>query len=85
MLSYALTQVAVGNNQAALAKLSENESVIPVADLGLALALAGQPEQGVHYLVNAVRNGESTISENRLALITFQQTICKYNVCFTSK
>lgn len=60
VLSFALTQIAVGNNQAALTKLSENESVIPVADLGLAMALAGQPEQGVHYLVNAVRNGESS-------------------------
>lgn len=60
VLSYALAQVAIGNNQAALTKLSENESVIPVADLGLALALAGQPQQGVHYLVNAVRNGESS-------------------------
>ncbi|MFU7528794.1 SPOR domain-containing protein [Qipengyuania sp. ASV99] len=60
VLSFALTKVALGENSTALAKLSEFETVIPAVDLGLAMALAGQPERGVHYLVNAVRNGESS-------------------------
>ncbi len=60
VLSYALTKVALGDNSSALAKLSEFESDIPSADLGLALALAGEPERGVHYLINTVRNGENS-------------------------
>ncbi|BDI60339.1 SPOR domain-containing protein [Qipengyuania nanhaisediminis] len=60
VLSYALAEIAQGNKAAALAALSENQSIIPVADFGLALALAGQPEQGVHYLVNSVRNGDAS-------------------------
>jgi len=60
VLSYALAQVASGNNAEALTKLAEHEAVIPAVDLGLALALAGQPERGVHYLVNTVRNGENS-------------------------
>ncbi|WP_299191306.1 SPOR domain-containing protein [uncultured Erythrobacter sp.] len=60
VLSYALAQVASGNNSEALNKLSQHEAAIPSADLGLALALAGQPERGVHYLINTVRNGENS-------------------------
>ena len=60
VLSYALAQVASGNNAEALTKLAEHEAAIPAVDLGLALALAGQPERGVHYLVNTVRNGENS-------------------------
>ena len=60
ILSYALTKVAVGENADALNMLSEFEGVIPAADLGLALALAGQPERGVHHLINNVRNGENS-------------------------
>ena len=60
VLSYALAKVATGDNQAALAELNANQNSIPVADLGLAIALAGQPERGVQYLVNAVRQGESS-------------------------
>ncbi len=60
ILSYALTKIAVGENAAALNMLSEFQSVIPAADLGLALALAGEPERGVHHLINNVRNGENS-------------------------
>lgn len=60
VLSYALAKVATGDNQAALAKLSANQNIIPPADLGLALALAGQPDRGAQYLVNAVRQGENS-------------------------
>ncbi len=60
VLSYALAKIATGDNRAALTKLAEHEGSIPSADLGLALALAGQPERGVHYLVGTVRAGESS-------------------------
>ena len=43
-----------------MAQLSAFEDVIPAADLGLALALAGQPERGAQYLVNAVRQGHNS-------------------------
>ena len=60
ILSFALTKVAQGENAAALSMLSDFEGAIPAADLGLALALAGQPERGVHHLINTVRNGENS-------------------------
>lgn len=58
VLSYALAKVATGDNAAALAQLTANEGVIAPDDLGLALALAGQPERGVHLLINSVRQGD---------------------------
>jgi len=60
VLSFALAKVATGDNGAALAQLTANQNSIPVADLGLAMALAGQPERGVHHLINAVRNGQNS-------------------------
>ena len=38
--------------------LDEYARLIDPADLGLAYALAGQPERGTHVLINAVRNGD---------------------------
>lgn len=55
VLSFALAKIAVGDTGAAVSALDEFAQVIDQADLGLALALAGQPERGVHVLVNAVR------------------------------
>lgn len=60
VLSFALAKVATGDNEAALAELQRNDDRIPAADLGLALALAGQPDRGVQYLVNAVREGQAS-------------------------
>ncbi|WP_162627623.1 SPOR domain-containing protein [Erythrobacter sp. KY5] len=60
VLSYALAKVASGDNSAALVQLSAFEDDIAPADLGLALALAGQPERGVQYLINAVRHGHNS-------------------------
>lgn len=57
VLSFALAKTAMGEGRAAVEVLDEFARVIDSADLGLALALAGQPERGVHVLVNAVRNG----------------------------
>lgn len=71
VLSYALTQIANGNNTAALQQLQAHESAIPSADLGLALALAGSPERGVHYLVNAVRNGDTSAKARQNLAYTY--------------
>ena len=60
VLSYALAEVALGDNGAALSVLDQWEDDIDPADLGLALALAGQPDRGVHVLANALRGGQNT-------------------------
>ncbi len=60
VLSYALAATANGDNASALAKLDEWSADIDPADLGLAYALAGQPERGVHVLTNALRGGQNT-------------------------
>lgn len=60
VLSYALSQTAIGNSAAALEVLDEWQGSLDPADLGLALALAGQPDQGVHVLANALRGGQNT-------------------------
>ncbi|MEE4201420.1 tetratricopeptide repeat protein [Erythrobacter sp.] len=57
LLSYALALAAVGDNAEAVTVLKANQNVIPSADLGLALALAGQPSEGVRTLIRAIRNG----------------------------
>jgi Flp pilus assembly protein TadD len=55
VLSFALAKTALGEGQAAVQVLDDYARVIDPADLGLAYALAGQPERGVHVLINAVR------------------------------
>ncbi|MDP2131496.1 MAG: SPOR domain-containing protein [Erythrobacter sp.] len=55
VLSFALAKIALGEGRSASAVLDEYANLIDPADLGLALALAGEPERGVHVLVNAVR------------------------------
>ena len=59
-LSYALAQTAAGNHATALSTLDQWRGQIDPADLGLAMALAGDPDQGVHILGNALRNGQNT-------------------------
>ena len=71
VLSYVLAKVATGDNASALAALSEHQAIIPVSDFGLALALAGQPERGVHYLVNAVRNGDNSAKARQNLAYTY--------------
>ena len=56
VLSFALAKIAMGEGAAAVAVLDDYAQAIDPADLGLALALAGQPERGVHVLTNAVRD-----------------------------
>ncbi len=60
VLSYALTQTAIGGSKNALNTLSKHERMMDPADLGLAMALAGNPDRGVNVLTNAVRSGQNT-------------------------
>ncbi|WP_427968563.1 tetratricopeptide repeat protein [Altererythrobacter sp.] len=60
VLSYALAEAALGNNANAVSVLEQWEGNIDPADYGLAIALAGQPDRGVHVLSNALRAGENT-------------------------
>lgn len=60
VLSYALAQTALGNNAAAAAALNEHAHTIDGADLGLALALAGQTDRGVEILGNELREGQNS-------------------------
>lgn len=65
VLSFALAKIATGDSRAAVAVLDEHAQGIDPADLGLALALAGEPERGVHVLVNAVRGAEQSTPKLR--------------------
>ena len=59
-LSLALAQIAAGQQQPALSTLGTYRDSIDPSDLGLAMSLAGRPEQGVHILGNALRGGQTT-------------------------
>lgn len=54
-LNLALTQVATGDWAAAQARLHANAAAIPVGDLGLATALAGNPAAAIEILNAAAR------------------------------
>ncbi|QDM41528.1 SPOR domain-containing protein [Altererythrobacter sp. TH136] len=60
VLGFALASVAAGDRAAALRVLSDYGDDIAAADLGLALALAGEPQQGAFVLSNALRSGDNT-------------------------
>ena len=59
-LSLSLALSAQGKYDESAALLNSRESEIATADLGLALALAAQPERGIHLMGNAIRGGENT-------------------------
>lgn len=59
-LGFALAAIGQGDNARAVSVLDDWRDAIPADDLGLALALAGQPDRGVHVLGNALRGGQST-------------------------
>jgi len=59
-LSLSLALTGEGKYQEAAALLNDWEGEIATADLGLALALAAQPERGAHLMSNAIRQGENT-------------------------
>ncbi|MEY4238871.1 MAG: hypothetical protein RL339_1472, partial [Pseudomonadota bacterium] len=59
-LGLALSYAAAGRNRDAVAILDDWRDAIPVADLGLAMALAGEPTRGSAILADALRGGENT-------------------------
>ena len=59
-LSHTLAAIGAGRQDAALATLSKWDGAMDAGDYGLALALAGRPEQGAHVLGNAIRQGQNT-------------------------
>jgi len=60
VISLAMMHVAQGDNRAAQALLNDNRDVLPVADYGLAIALAGQTKTGVEVLADEIRGGVNT-------------------------
>lgn len=59
-LSLALAQIAMGDKRASVRTLDQWQDSIDAADLGLALALAGDTQRGVDVLASQVRSGNST-------------------------
>ncbi len=59
-LSMALAKVGAGQGREAVAILDDWRDSIPTADLGLAMALAGESGRGVAILSDALRGGENT-------------------------
>lgn len=60
-LSLSLSLIGEGRFPEAAALLRNWEGEIAAADLGLAFALAGEPERGIHILTNAIRQGHNTV------------------------
>lgn len=54
-----LADLALGHNSAALDTINTYGDVMPAADLGLALAMAGQSERGIGVLTTAIRGGQN--------------------------
>ncbi|WP_158094106.1 tetratricopeptide repeat protein [Erythrobacter tepidarius] len=65
VLSFALAKIALGEGRAAVQVLDDYAKLIDPADLGLAYALAGQPERGIHVLTNAVRASDEATPKLR--------------------
>ncbi len=59
-LGLALSNVAIGRNSEAVAILDDWREAIPGTDLGLALALAGEPARGVAVLADQLRAGDNS-------------------------
>lgn len=59
VISYALALSALGDQAGALEVLHAHRDGIDASDYGLAVALAGRPQEGVHVLTNALRSGQN--------------------------
>ncbi len=59
-LNLALSDIALGRNAHALGVLDGIASSVPASDLGLAYALAGQPQRGIAMLEPAARAADAT-------------------------
>uniref|UniRef100_UPI00226BB09E tetratricopeptide repeat protein n=1 Tax=Sphingomonas sp. GM_Shp_1 TaxID=2937381 RepID=UPI00226BB09E len=68
-LNLSLAMIAGGNGEGAQALLERHAAMIPAADLGLAMALAGAPADGVRILTAAAREQGATVkTRQNLAL-----------------
>jgi Flp pilus assembly protein TadD len=65
-LNLALSEIALGRNSRALSLLDSLSSTVPPSDLGLAYALAGQPQRGISMLEPAARaaNADARVRQN---------------------
>jgi len=61
IVSLSLADIGLGNARAARTLLADHIEDLPAADYGLAMAIAGNAEEGVRALVEAVRQPEATI------------------------
>jgi Flp pilus assembly protein TadD len=69
VISLALSRIAQGNTEAALLLLDSNQSILPVSDYGLTLALAGRSIDAINVLTHAVRtDSASSRTRQNLAL-----------------
>ena len=66
ILKRALVQIALGKNSEAISSLQASQGLIDPADYGLALALAGQPNDAVQVLDTAARaqGADSRVRQN---------------------
>ena len=60
IVSLALVQVAQGRSDAARNLLVTNASTVPAGDYGLAMAMAGDPQEGVRILSQAIHDPSAT-------------------------
>jgi Flp pilus assembly protein TadD len=58
-LGLVLSDLALGRNAAALDTINTYGDVLPAADLGLALAMAGHNQRGIDVLTDAIRRGQN--------------------------
>jgi Flp pilus assembly protein TadD/cell division protein FtsN len=70
-LSLALSDIALGRHAEAVDTLNSYRDSIAASDYGLALALAGQPQQGAQILSQALRNGENTAKVRQNLALAF--------------
>lgn len=66
VLKLALVQIAQGKNREAVSLLNSARSILDASDYGLALALAGRPEQAIAVLEPAARQvgADATVRQN---------------------
>lgn len=60
VIALALAQVALGQNDEAIALIKNHSDVVPASDAGLALALAGDLNPAIYVLSNAARQPDAT-------------------------
>jgi D-alanyl-D-alanine carboxypeptidase len=60
LVSIALTRIAQGKVDSAIALVDANQGILPASDYGLALALAGETKRGITVLTDSIRADNST-------------------------